>query len=64
MTLVLLSPILELSAETKIHGRMYFSVGREGFTMAQLSQEGIFAASDLATRSSDDGTRARNSTSY
>ena len=39
--MLLLSPILELSAETKIQVRTYFSVGREGFTKAQSSGEVI-----------------------
>ena len=38
---------------------MYFSVGREGFAMTKPSCKGIFAASDLATRGKDNGTRAR-----
>ena len=38
---------------------MYFSVGRQGFPVTQPSREGIFAASDLATRGKDNGTRAR-----
>ena len=38
---------------------MYFFVGREGFPMTQPSREGIFAASDLATRGKDNGTPER-----
>ena len=38
---------------------MYFSVGRDSFPMAQPSREGIFVASDLATRGDWNGTPAR-----